>query len=596
MTADPFHRADTPRRPWWREWEIAVLLILVLVAYFVRADALPLRGEEPTRAQIAFEMDYWHDWIIPRVQGEPFRIRPPLQNWVNAGCCVLLGRWDVYTIRVPSVLATLLTTLLIYAYGRLFLSRLGAFAAAAAFATMADMFKMGLYAETEALFIFLLSAALLLWHWGVVRGWPDWRSYAVGYGLMALATLTKGIQAPPYFIGAVVVYLVLSRQWRRLVCWGHLFGIAVAAGLMLAWIVPYGQAMGWPAVRQVWFGDPTVYHSKNIITWDALETLTHLVTYPLEVIAASLPWCLLLLPYVSSVFRGRFGAARPMVHFAGCALAVAWPTCWIPPTGLPRYFAPLFPCLALLIGLAVERCTDADTLPALRAAWQRYNVTLAVVMFGAALLVVVLAAVREAFTAHPLLAPLAEPLPIALAYAAAAVALAMLLWRYRAGTTVAQTRLTVIALALFLVLTFSGLVMNIRVRRSVDAASAIEELRAHLPPNQELVSLDGQIDCLFNFLYRTPIVHQRLCPPFGGSDPMDDVTYFCFRCYGITRPSLPFAWEEIGAINLDRNQLPTPERLLVVGRRLPEGSAKNRGITAAAPAAAHRETPAPPLR
>ncbi len=508
-TALPAH--DPPRRPWWREWEIAALLLLVLVAYFLRADALPLRGEESTRAQIAFEMVYWHDWLIPRVQGEPFRIRPPLQNWINAGCCVLLGRWDVYAIRLPSLIATLLTTLLIYAYGRQFLTRLGAFTAAAAFATMADMFKMGLYAETEALFIFLLGAALLVWHWGIVRGWPDWRTYTAGYGLMALATLTKGIQAPPYFIGAVVVYLVVSRQWRRLVCWGHLAGMAVAAGLLLAWMVPYGWAMGWPAVKQVWLGDQTVQNSQHILTWDLAETLTHLVTYPLEVIAASLPWCLLLLPYLTRAMRRRIGTAGPMVRFACCAMAVAWPTCWIPPGGLPRYFAPLFPCIAVLIGLVVERCTDADTLPALRAGWQRYNGALAVVMFTAGLWAIGLAALGEAMADSPL-APLAEPLPIALAYAVAAVALGLLLWRYRTGATPAQTRLTVTALTVFLVLTFTGLVMNVRVRRSVDATAAVERIRAVLPPGQELVSLDGQIDSLFNFLYRTPIVQPAPLP------------------------------------------------------------------------------------
>ncbi len=151
-------------------------MILVVTAYFLRAGDLPLRGEEPTRAQIAFEMVYWHDWLTPRVQGQPLRIRPPLQNWVNAVCCVLLGSWDVYAIRLPSLLATLATTLLIYAYARISLSRLGAFTAAASFATMADMFKMGLYAETEPLFILLVSASLLVWH-GVScaagpTGWP----------------------------------------------------------------------------------------------------------------------------------------------------------------------------------------------------------------------------------------------------------------------------------------------------------------------------------------------------------------------------------------------------------------------------------------
>ncbi len=125
---------------WWRAWEVAVLVLLVLAGYFVRAGALPLRGEEPTRAQIAFEMAQSGDWIVPREQGEPFRIRPPLQNWAIAASCFALGSWNEWAVRFPSVVATLLTALVIYGYARVGLSRLGAFASAAAFATMADIF------------------------------------------------------------------------------------------------------------------------------------------------------------------------------------------------------------------------------------------------------------------------------------------------------------------------------------------------------------------------------------------------------------------------------------------------------------------------
>src|SRR5947207_2762207 len=124
-------------KTWWREMEAAWLVLLVVAAYFLRAGELPIRGEEPTRAQIAREMVERGDWIVPRVQGEPFRIRPPLQNWLIATSCFTFGSWDAWAVRFPSVLATLLTTLLIYGYARTCLGRTGAFAAAAAFATLA---------------------------------------------------------------------------------------------------------------------------------------------------------------------------------------------------------------------------------------------------------------------------------------------------------------------------------------------------------------------------------------------------------------------------------------------------------------------------
>src|SRR5262249_1546129 len=142
------------------------------------------------------------------------------------------GDWGAWAVRFPSLLATLLCTLLAYGYARTFLSRLGALTAGAAFATLGEMFQMGRQAETEALFILLLSAALLTWHWGLVRRWPTALTWALGYGLMALGALTKGAQAPAYFVGSIGVYLVLSRQWRRLFSAGHLLGVLTAAVLI----------------------------------------------------------------------------------------------------------------------------------------------------------------------------------------------------------------------------------------------------------------------------------------------------------------------------------------------------------------------------
>ena len=127
MTQDPAPGGvSQPGKPWWREAEAAWLLVLVLAVYFLRAGTLPIRGEEPTRVQIAREMVERGDWLMPREQGDPFLIRPPLQNWVIAASCLALRNWDAWTVRFPSLLATLLTTLMIYGYSRTFLSRTGA--------------------------------------------------------------------------------------------------------------------------------------------------------------------------------------------------------------------------------------------------------------------------------------------------------------------------------------------------------------------------------------------------------------------------------------------------------------------------------------
>src|SRR5262249_52470400 len=158
------------------------------------------RGEEPTRAQIAREMIWHGDWIVPREQGEPFRSRPPLQNWLILASTAVCGSWQPWVVRLPSVIGMVVSTLLVYGYSRTLVSRSAALGAAAAFPTFGEILTLGGMAETEAVFICLVSASLLLWHWGQVKGWPATWTWVLSYALVGLAVLCKGPQPPVYFL------------------------------------------------------------------------------------------------------------------------------------------------------------------------------------------------------------------------------------------------------------------------------------------------------------------------------------------------------------------------------------------------------------
>src|SRR5207245_685975 len=103
-------------------------------------------------------------------------------------------------------------------------------------------------------------------------------------------------------------------------------------------------------------------------------------------------------------FRASIGSARPCVSFVAVCLAIALPTCWVPPGGLPRYFAPLLPCVAVLIGLAVQRCAEADVTSAAWRAWRRFLAAAGLIVVGAGTGV---ALVSAFFADHPALGPLA---------------------------------------------------------------------------------------------------------------------------------------------------------------------------------------------
>jgi 4-amino-4-deoxy-L-arabinose transferase-like glycosyltransferase len=550
-----------PARPKWCEPEVAAICLLVLATYFLRAGSLPLRGEEPTRAQVAFEMIEGGDWIVPHEQGDPFLIRPPMHNWLIAASTAVLGRRDVFAVRFPSLIATLLTALLIYGYSRTFLSRTGALAAALSFATLGEMFQMGRQAETEALFIYLVSASVLVWHWGMVRKWRPALTWSAGYALMVLAALAKGPQAPAYFVGSAFAYLVLTRQWRKLFTTAHLCGALAGAVVLGAWLVPFYRALGWSGVREIFFGDPAV---RVLLSFGASHILVNQATFPFLVIGGTLPWCALLLVYASRSAR----EPRPQLVFVTLFLAIGFLSCWLHPAGQTRYFAPMFPALAVLVGWASERAVAAEPLSWPRIVWERYLSVIAGIMLVASVAVLLVACFGSAVSA---LRPAVEPIPVALLYTAVGVALAVLTWRARKGSDVKSYRTAIVATSSFLAIAFTGVITDVRVRRSEYAAEAVARLKSVLLPGQQLVSF-GHTDSLFAYLYGFPMILPR---PWPENDAVSEpgLPYFSFISAGDQRPHLPFAWQEIGVVSLDRNHHEPPERVVVVGRRLEETEA-----------------------
>ncbi len=99
---------------WWRELELALLVVLVVGAYFTRMTSLTVRGEESRRGLIAREMLNTGDWIVPRCQGVPLFSRPPLQNWLIAAVGIVRGDVDIFALRFPSDCAILMTVILVY--------------------------------------------------------------------------------------------------------------------------------------------------------------------------------------------------------------------------------------------------------------------------------------------------------------------------------------------------------------------------------------------------------------------------------------------------------------------------------------------------
>jgi hypothetical protein len=313
--------------------------------------------------------------------------------------------------------------------------------------------------------------------------------------------------------------------------------------------------------------------SERFVGLWSLRSAAHYLVYPLELLGCTLPWSPLLLFFVHRDFRRPVGESRCHLVYLTVCLLFAFITCWLPAGSRTRYFSPLYPCLAVLIGLVIERCGRPEVPAQIGLAWRWLARLVAGIIILAAVGLIILRAIPAGASGHTaLFAPWAGSLPEALAYGVVCSGLApLILLRGQQAGDPFRVRTGVLALACFLVLTFAGPVTDMRVRRSEDTATAMDQLKAQLPPAQHLVSF-GHINSLFSYYYGLPIETR----PWPGAQASrgDDLAYFCFDACGGNLPTFPFAWEQVAVIPMDRNRRRPPEQVVVVGRCLAPASSQ----------------------
>ena len=551
------HTPETVRpHRWWLEKEILWLVLIVVLAQVIRLGALSLRGEESRRALIGVEMLQTGDWLVPTQQHHPVYFRPPLQNWAIAVSTLICGECNAWAARLPSVLALLAMTVILYGYGRSFLSRTGALATAIAYPTMAEVLQLSGQAETEAMFTLFIGTSLMIWHWGYTCGWSETATWVGAYILVALGALTKGTQAPIYFFATVCLFLIWQRDWRRLFSWGHLLGLAALAIVMSLWLLPYGLRMGLPATLEIMGGEASDrFHMR-----DVSKFVKHVLCFPLETFGCMLPWSLLLFGYCRKEIRSAIGPARSHVLYFTIAVVISYPTVWFAIDAMTRYWMPMYPCLCPLIGLVVERTWQTSGSAGSRRWWSLYLGTI-----GLALVAVL--GVALAGSAHLLPGSWGLQLPVwqVVLFAGFMSVFLVLLFRNLKRYQEDAVKRAVFALGGCMSVCFAFVFLTVLINRSVTTEASVTKVK-QIVADEKLVSL-GKVHHLFVFHYQKPV--PRIDWPKSEQELPPDVEYFCFDVCCNQHRKIPFAWEPVAVVNCDRTLREAPFDQVIVARRIP---------------------------
>ena len=322
------------------------LLIAAILLLTVGLGDSPLRDwDEGLVAQVAKEIANapFQDniWLHPTLQGEPYFNKPPFVHWWVA-IAYKVGGINEWMARLPGALATALSVYFLYQLGReLFPQRITAFFSACTYLTLLPVVRHGRLAMLDGMvlcaFLSLLICVLRSRHS------PRW-SLGIGVSL-GILVLTKGVIAVPLMtIALLFVAWDAPRLLRSPLWWGGI-GLGTLPGLL--WYAAQGFHYGQP------FWDAHLFQqSLNRVSQTVEQHSGPPWYYGVELLKYSWPWLLFLPMGIATTWQNRALSWAKLMGIWGLGY---FGLISVMGTKLPWYIMPLYPVLALVIGVELHR-------------------------------------------------------------------------------------------------------------------------------------------------------------------------------------------------------------------------------------------------
>ncbi len=337
----------TGERVWW-------LLIAVTVIWFANLEYRKLiKPDEGRYAEIPREMVVSGDWVTPRLNDLKYFEKPPLQYWATATAYEVFGQHQ-WTSRLWTALTGFAGILLVWFAGiRLFGREAAGYAAILLGSSM--LYVLMAHIDTLDMGVtFFLTLGIT----GLLLGQTDedrkqrrnWMLLA--WAGLALAVLSKGLMGLVLPGAALFIYAVVQRDFSVFKRMHWLAGIAVFLLITAPWFYLVMKAN--PEFFQKFF----IYEHYTRFTTKDLGRYQPWYYFVPVLLTGMLPWTLLMFDTLfktwrssslhDSVITGRpFNAARFLLVWA----VFIYLFFTVSGSKLPSYLLPMFPALALLMGI-----------------------------------------------------------------------------------------------------------------------------------------------------------------------------------------------------------------------------------------------------
>ena len=362
-SAPKTHASPLQNTSLWQRTPV-LLAILVGISLLLLGWKLGAYGlidvDEGRYAEVPREMLVSGDWLTPRLNFINFFDKPPLLYWGIASAYAAFGVSE-WAARLVPALAALLGIVAAYGLGRRMFGARAGFLSGLILLTSLMWTVMARVVLTDMVVSSLVFCALALW-WLAISETKSARRKTMFLALfwisLGLGMLAKGPVAPVLCGGAIIVYLLVCRQWKTLRQMGWLWGLPLFIAVAAPWYIAI--AARHPEFNHAFwveqnFGRFTGAGSKV----DHSEGPLFLFQYlPIVVF----PWSVFALPALFAGWKKLWPVRSEKQRAALFLLsAVAFVMLFFSASEskLVTYILPVVPPLAILLAVYFDRLWDA---------------------------------------------------------------------------------------------------------------------------------------------------------------------------------------------------------------------------------------------
>lgn len=335
---------------------LLAILLLAWLALFAGINTIPLEDHDAFVLETAREMGITNDWVLPYFNMEPRLNKPPLNYWLTLGASYL----DPFTAdiepwhgRVFSLVSGLLLLLMTAYIGTTLYGGQAGFLAAALLLGTKGFTEYSHCARPDFLYSSLCVLQLYFWiaAWRAQDDSSTQRlNAALGWGLAALATLSKGPQVPAVFLAGFLLFMLSGHhRHRTLLVLRPFSGMLILLAICLPWwllLQERVKALG-VNIHETQLSGSLL---KTMSGWKEIFSFFYITRLMLLLLPTTL-----LVPLLFFVKRKQL--SRPddndrLLFFVGVTMLVVFT---VAGHYRPHYILPLMPLATLLLAGSADR-------------------------------------------------------------------------------------------------------------------------------------------------------------------------------------------------------------------------------------------------